>query len=230
MNTKKSILLVSGITIALILIVYACKDKTTKATNDVSVVASVLDGSGEIYLVDTTNSTIEWIGSTPGNYKHNGTIKLTNGQFTVNNDQLISGRFTININSISNLDQTGKDKTNLEGHLKNEDFFEVGKFPFGNFEITEIKNDSTGQKAVGNLTLKEKTNSIEIPVTIKIDEKFISAESATFSIDRTKWGIVYNSGIIGTIKDDLINDEIQLKLKIVAEKSKLKPRSNTGNE
>ena len=218
MNVKKRILVVSGTFVALFLFFYACKPKT-EAINSESAPAVALDGTGDVYIVDTLTSVIEWIGATPGNYQHNGTIRLSAGQFTVSNNQLTSGKFTININSITNLDQTGKDKTNLEGHLKNEDFFEVEKFPFGSFEITGIRSDSTGEKIVGNLTLKEKTNSIEIPAKIKIDENNVRAETPTFTIDRTKWGIVYNSGIIGTIKDDLINDEISLKLKIVASKS-----------
>jgi polyisoprenoid-binding protein YceI len=218
MNVKKRILIVSGTFVALLLFFYACKTRT-EAINSESTPAAALDGTGDVYLVDTLTSVIEWIGATPGNYQHNGTIRLSAGQFTVSNNQLTSGNFKININSITNLDQTGKDKTNLEGHLKNEDFFEVEKFPFGRFEITGIRSDSTGEKIVGNLTLKEKTNSIEIPAKIKIDENNVRAETPTFTIDRTKWGIVYNSGIIGTIKDDLINDEISLKLKIVASKS-----------
>jgi len=218
MNIKKRFLVISGTFVALLIFFYACKTKT-EAINSESSPAAVLNGAGEVYLVDTLTSVIEWVGATPGNYQHNGTIRLSAGQFTVSNNQLTSGKFTININSITNLDQTGKDKTNLEGHLKNEDFFEVEKFPFGSFEITGIRSDSTGEKIVGNLTLKEKTNSIEIPAKVKIDEKYVVAETPTFTIDRTKWGIVYNSGIIGTIKDDLINDEISLKLKIVASKS-----------
>ena len=218
MNVKKRTLIGSGIFVALLLFFYACKSKTETTKPDATPVA-VLNGTGDVYLVDTLTSVIEWIGATPGNYQHNGTIRLSAGQFTVSNNQLTSGNFKININSITNLDQTGKDKTNLEGHLKNEDFFEVEKFPFGRFEITGIRSDSTGEKIVGNLTLKEKTNSIEIPAKVKIDEKYVVAETPTFTIDRTKWGIVYNSGIIGTIKDDLINDEISLKLKIVASKS-----------
>lgn len=218
MNVKKRTLIGSGIFVALLLFFYACKTRT-EAINSESTPAAALDGTGDVYLVDTLTSVIEWIGATPGNYQHNGTIRLSAGQFTVSNNQLTSGNFKININSITNLDQTGKDKTNLEGHLKNEDFFEVEKFPFGSFEITGIRSDSTGEKIVGNLTLKEKTNSIEIPAKVKIDEKYVVAETPTFTIDRTKWGIVYNSGIIGTIKDDLINDEISLKLKIVASKS-----------
>jgi polyisoprenoid-binding protein YceI len=218
MNIKKRFLVISGTFVALLIFFYACKTKT-EAINSESSPAAVLNGAGEVYLVDTLTSVIEWIGATPGNYQHNGTIRLSAGQFTVSNNQLTSGKFTININSIANLDQTGKDKTNLEGHLKNEDFFEVEKFPFGSFEITAVRSDSTGEKILGNLTLKQKTNAIEIPVKLKIDEKFVLAETPTFTIDRTKWGIVYNSGIIGTIKDDLINDEISLKLKIVASKS-----------
>jgi polyisoprenoid-binding protein YceI len=214
---KKSISLAVGLAIAVLLLFYACKGKTN-VTNEVGSMHATLDGSGEVYLVDTVTSIIEWVGSTPGNYKHNGTIKLSQGQFTVKDNQLTSGKFTININSINNVDQTGKDKTNLESHLKEKDFFEVEKFPFGNFEITEIKSDSTGQVVIGNLTLKGVTNSIQIPTLLKIDGKFVSAETSSFTIDRTKWGIVYNSGVIGTIKDDLINDEISLKMKIVAAK------------
>ena len=223
MKIKKSLLLLLGSVISMVLIVYGCKQKAAIGVNEVSSVSNVLDGSGEIYQVDTTMSIIEWIGSTPGNYKHRGTIKLSVGQFTVNNNQLTSGTFTIDINSITNLDQSGKDRANLESHLKEKDFFEVEKYPLGSFEITEIKADSTGKRVIGNLTLKQITNSIQIPVKIRIDEKSVLAETSAFSIDRTKWGIVYNSGIIGTIKDDLINDEISLKLKIVATKNRANP-------
>ncbi len=218
MKFKKSLSLVVGLFIATLILFYACKGKISEPKNDIGLASPTMDGSGEVYLVDTATSIIEWVGSAPGDYKHSGTIKLSDGRFTVKDNQLTSGKFTININSVNNTDQQGKDKTNLEGHLKNKDFFEVEKFPFGSFNITEIKTDSTGQKVTGNLTLKQVTNSIQIPTTIKVDEKFVLAETSTFSIDRTKWGIVYHSGIIGTIKDDLINDEIILKMKIVATK------------
>jgi polyisoprenoid-binding protein YceI len=86
----------------------------------------------------------------------------------------------------------------------------------GTFEITQTKTDSVGQKVIGNLTLKGKTNAIEIPVRLHIDEKTITVESQEFAIDRTRWGIVYSSGVIGTLKDDLINDEVLIKIKLVA--------------
>jgi polyisoprenoid-binding protein YceI len=218
MKLNKSISLVVGLGVATLISFYACKKKSSETTNETNPISSQLDGSGEVYLVDTTQSMIEWEGATPGGYKHNGTIQLSQGQFTAKDNQLTSGKFTININSIANHDQAGKDKTNLEGHLKEKDFFEVEKFPTGSFEITEIKKDSAGHKVIGNLMLKQVTNSIQIPTQLRIDPNYVYAETSVFTIDRTKWGIVYNSGIIGTIKDDLINDDISLKLKIVAAK------------
>lgn len=207
-----------GLAVAIGIAFVGCGKKNQEVATESGAAANTLDGSGAVYIVDTVASLIEWTGGTPTNYKHTGNLRLKDGKFTANENELTSGNFTIDINSINNLDQTGKDKSNLEEHLKNSDFFEVEKFPVGQFEITQIKTDSLGQMVVGNLTLKGKTNSIEIPATIRIDENRISAETPEFIIDRTKWGIVYQSGIIGALKDDLINDEVILKLKIVANK------------
>ena len=218
MKSKKSISIIAGITVALIILFAACKNKTADLVSTAGSTDTQLDGSGDVYQIDTATSVIEWIGATPSNTQHNGILKLSNGQFTAKKNQLTSGTFKISINSITNLDQTGKDKSNLEDHLKNQDFFEVEKYPFGNFTITQLQTDSTGQYVMGNLTLKGITNNIRIPVKLTIDTESISAETPMFTIDRTKWGIVYNSGIIGTIKDDLISDEISLKLKIRATK------------
>jgi polyisoprenoid-binding protein YceI len=205
-----------GLAVAIAIAFVGCGKKNQEVATESGAAVNTLDGSGDVFLVDTIASIIEWTGGTPTNYKHTGNLRLKGGQFTAKENRLTSGKFTIDINSINNLDQTGKDKSNLEEHLKNSDFFEVEKFPFGQFEITQTKTDSTGQKVIGNLTLKGKTNSIEIPVTIRIDENTISAETPEFVIDRTKWGVVYQSGIIGTLKDDLINDEVIIKLKIAA--------------
>lgn len=217
MRKRKSVLLIAGIAIALLIIFYGCQNKP-KEVAKIIVDSVAMDGSGDIYVVDTASSVIEWVGSTPGNYKHNGILKLSEGTLTVNNKNITSGKFTIDITSIYNLDQQGKDRANLESHLKEKDFFEADRFPSGSFEIKQLKKDSISQIVIGNLTLKGITQTILVPAKIKIDDSFILAESTTFSIDRTKWGITYNSGIIGTIKDDLINDDIQLKLKIVAKR------------
>lgn len=211
---NKTLVLAFGIVTALGIGIHGCNTKNRQGENSIS--TNTLDGSGETYVVDTTASVIEWIGGTPTNNTHTGNLRLREGKLTANENRLTGGSFVINIQSINNTDQSGQDKLDLENHLKNSDFFEVEKFPTGAFEITQTKTDSAGQKIIGNLTLKGKTNAIEIPVTLHIDEKTITAASAQFAIDRTKWGIVYSSGVIGTLKDDLINDEVLITLKLVA--------------
>jgi polyisoprenoid-binding protein YceI len=215
MKHKKAQMVAAGIAIALISLFFGCNKKKS-LTQAEAVNSSPLDGAGNAYVVDTTASVIEWIGSTPGNYKHTGTIKLMSGKLTAKDDHLTGGSFVINMNSILNTDQTGKDKSNLEKHLKNGDFFEVEKFPFGDFKLTNAETESSSQSITGNLTLKSITKSIQIPIELKIEDQTLTAQTPMFSIDRTKWGVVYSSGIIGTLKDDLINDEISLKIKIVA--------------
>ena len=58
--------------------------------------------------------------------------------------------------------------------------------------------------------MKGKTKSVNIPVMLKINEDDLTAESATFPINRTDWGVNFRSGLLGTAKDKLINDVVTL--------------------
>ena len=181
--------------------------------------------TGQQYQLDTINSMIEWIGSAPGNYKHNGIVKFSSGTLGAVEESLANGSLKVNMKTISALDQSGKDKKNLESHLMNEDFFEVEKFPAGAFQFVRVGSvaDSAGYslQVEGNLTLKGVTQPVRFKAKASVNPDTLTAESAPFTIDRTKWGIVYHSGIIGTIKDDLINDEIVLKVRLMAAKQSL---------
>ena len=111
--------------------------------------------------VDTDASVINWEGYKPGQYGHQGTIKLQGGELNVKNGMPESGNFVIDITSLANTDLEDPEKrANLEGHLKSGDFFEVEKFPTGAFEMTgvaSLQGDSTAtMKITGNLTLKRR--------------------------------------------------------------------------
>ncbi|MFM8743124.1 MAG: YceI family protein [Cytophagales bacterium] len=210
-----------GLVVSLICI-YCVGKKPAETAKSLEQAASV---AGEQFQLDTINSVIEWIGSAPGNYKHNGIVKFSAGSLGIVEKSIANGSLQVNMKTITALDQTGKDKENLEGHLMNEDFFEVEKFPAGAFEFVRINSvsDSAGYtlKVEGNLTLKNVTQPVKFRAKASITESSITAESVPFTIDRTKWGIVYHSGVIGTIKDELINDEIVLKVKLSAAKQSL---------
>ena len=101
----------------------------------------------KLYEVDTIASAIQWMGSKPTG-SHSGTIGLSKGEIFVKSDSVATGKFTINMKSITVTDpKEGKDKVNLENHVKglgdkmNEDhFFNVNKYPTGYFEITGLTN------------------------------------------------------------------------------------------
>ena len=185
--------------------------------------AVAADPAGDNYAVNTEASVSEWEGYKPGKYSHHGTIQLQSGNLGVSGGNLVSGSFVIDVNSLANADlaENPAKKAKLEGHLKSGDFFEVEKYPTGKFEITKVEPltaDSTGatHHITGNLTLKNITNSITIPAKVGIQNGSLMAETPEFTINRTKWKVEYGSGVIGTIKDELIADDVKLKIKLAA--------------
>ena len=191
--------------------------KTTDETQD----AAQASSDATVYTVDTEASVVEWEGYKPGKYSHVGTIRLQGGELSVKAGVPESGSFVIDINSLEDKDveDPGK-RADLEGHLKSGDFFEVEKYPTGTFEMTGIRMNEADTVAryivVGNLTLKDKTKGIEIPANIESGEGMIRVITPEFTINRTEWGINYNSGILGTVKDQIIADDVKLKINLVA--------------
>ena len=196
----------------------ACKNNTASKVNTIEKqTAAIVDGAA--YTIDTT-STITWVGSKPTG-KHTGTFKLSGGTFIVKDGELKGGTFTINIHSLNNEDLAADagSKAKLEGHLKSPDFFDAAKYPTAKFEITSVEpNTDTTKKEVthiikGNLTLKDSTKNVAIPAKITIDTKTLAA-SATFSIDRTLWGMNYKGP--DNPQNWFIAKVVELKLNLTA--------------
>ena len=78
----------------------------------------------ETYALDTSKTTIEWVGKKIGG-EHKGTIKTQSGSLTVQGDIITAGEVVIDMNSITVTDLEGEWKGKLEGHLKNADFFDT---------------------------------------------------------------------------------------------------------
>ena len=196
----------------------ACNNNpTNKVETTEKKTAASTDGIA--YIVDSTSS-VTWTGSKPTG-KHTGTFKVSAGTFNVKDGALTGGNFTININSLNNEDLAGdaESKAKLEGHLKSPDFFDVAKYPTAKFEITAVEpnTDSTRKDVThiikGNLTLKDSTKNIAIPARVTVDAKTVSA-NATFSIDRTLWGMNYKGP--DNPQDWIIAKSVELKLNLTA--------------
>ena len=203
--------------------VISCKSETkadttqtteTKATTteEVTTPATTVSLDNANYVVDVANSSLSWTGSKATGDKHNGTIKLQKGSFLVENGQVSVGQAVIDMNSIDNTDLEGKWKQKLEDHLKGEDFFFVSEHPTATIDI---KSNTEGTYT-GDLTLRGVKKSINIPATVATEGDNVIVTISSFNIDRTEWGVKYNSGkFFQNLKDKLINDNIQISGKIV---------------
>lgn len=176
----------------------------------------------ETYKVDTAASTVNWKGTKKLGSFHEGTMGVQGGQFMVEKDMVKSGEVTVDMKSLKNTDlKDATDNGKLVGHLSSADFFDVAKYPTSSFKITSVtpakmKNTYTVK---GDFTMIGQTHPIEFPATITMD-KGVATGEATVEIDRTVWGLKYNSG--NAFKDlaanKVINDKFELKLKLVAKK------------
>ncbi len=178
------------------------------------------DGSTPM-TVDVNNSTFSWKATKLMGGGHDGTFNLSAGNLLVKDNQIVGGKFTIDMNSLANTDiEKPEKKADLEGHLKSDDFFDVAAHPTATFEITEAKASNDGrQEITGNLTLKGITKSITFSAAVNPSESGLNANTGSFVIDRTEWDVKYGSGLIGTAQNRIINDKVGIEINLIATKN-----------
>ena len=192
---------------ATVLTLVSCEnpaDKTTSATVADKVDVTASEVAGAVNYSFTPESEIRFVGSKVTG-SHEGGFKKFSGSFGVANGTLAGTgqKITIDMNSV------WSDDDKLTEHLKNEDFFNVSKFPESTFELTGLKQEEEGKYQVsGNLTLTGTTKNITFPATVTVSgEK--AAIHAKFDINRKDFGIAYAGRA-----DDLIRDEVVIELKL----------------
>ncbi|WP_408932297.1 YceI family protein [Corynebacterium sp. YSMAA1_1_D6] len=107
-----------------------------------------------------------------------------------------------------------------DAHVKNEDFFDVEKFPEVTFTATKFDVNEEGEGTVtGDLTIKGTTKSVDFTV----DEAGVAEDpfgntrlgfEAKTSINRTDFGIDFNAPLkTGGV---LVSEEIKIELEVSA--------------
>ena len=203
------------IIVAMGIAIVGCKNKTEEAPTANKETVMLADNSDAKYNVSLEDSSIEWQGFKPTG-SHKGTINLTSGTFTTHEGKIQSGSFVIDMSTIKESEGSAR----LEGHLKSPDFFDVEKYPSASFEITGLEEKDGNTMLSGNLTLKDITNTVTFPVTVSNEADVLSVSSEVFTIDRSKWNVRYGSkSFFDDLKDKFINDDIELKITVKANKS-----------
>jgi polyisoprenoid-binding protein YceI len=170
--------------------------------------------SQEKMAADTSKTTLSWLGEKVTG-QHTGTIKLQSGGLNWQNNKIVSGEFTIDMATIK--ESTGDAR--LEGHLKSDDFFSVGKFPTAKLVLTGSESFEKGSALVkGTLTIKGITNPIEFKSNILKKDDGLWFYS-NIIVDRTKFNVRYGSGtFFDNLGDKVIYDEFKLKVALFVKK------------
>lgn len=168
--------------------------------------------------VNTENSTVKWKGSKISS-SHEGTVNILKGNLNIDHGTLVGGQFSIDMQSLATTDMSEEYNKKLDGHLKNEDFFNVSEFPTASITITNaVKGEGNSYKVVADLTIKGITLPISFAADVNVNGKNFLA-TAKIKIDRTKWDIKYNSGnYFKDLGDKLILDEIEFDIFLLSVK------------
>jgi len=169
--------------------------------------------NSEKHIVITKDSKVEWKGFKPGG-EHFGTIAIKEGSLIVEGDKLISGSFTMDMNSIQLLDSESK---KLLNHLKGDDFFDVKVFPTAKFDVSGSLVVKGKTLVKGFLTIKGITKEISFSANIYTNNKGqLVFESETFKINRANYNIKYKSKTFyANLKDKFIYDEFEMKVMVI---------------
>ncbi len=164
----------------------------------------------EVLKINLSKSSVHWYGYYTFYFGgHDGTIDLKEGYFLKTNDKISGGTFIIDMSTIKSTDiENPKANKGLVNHLKDPDFFDVSKHPYATLSITKVEyNDSTHMRIEADMTIKGITKSINFRAEVNFKEKTMTTK---FKIDRTRWGVNYNS----RLKDNAISDAIGFEVKI----------------
>ena len=168
--------------------------------------------------VNTENSTVKWKGSKISS-SHEGTVNILKGNLNIDHGTLVGGQFSIDMQSLATTDMSEEYNKKLDGHLKNEDFFNVTEFPTASITIINaVRGSGNSYKIMANLTIKGISHPISFAADVNVNGKNFLA-TAKIKIDRTKWDIKYNSGnYFKDLGDKLILDEIEFDIFLLSVK------------
>lgn len=192
-------------------------------TNDESIsepTASILEipsaeTADQVYTLDTSASVLTWEASRLAATPHVGTVAIQSGALFETNGSFTGGEFVIDMTQITE----EKNNERFLNHIKNEDFFGVDQYPTSKLVLTSVvKKSDQSYDLTGNLTIRDQTHPISFSAQIEPKENQWLATSE-FQIDRTKWGIVYDSGsFFMELGDRAIKDEITYRLDLTFQK------------
>ncbi len=168
--------------------------------------------------VDTTHSRVGFAVKHLGIATVRGTFKEFEGTLVIGDDLSTAKAYGKVKTASVDTNEAARDE-----HLRNSDFFDVEKYPEITFESTKIEAiDEDSLKIIGNLTIKDTTNEVELLAEIggtEVDpwgNDRVGLE-AVGKISRSDFGMKFNMALgSGNLA---VGDKVTLNLDISAVKA-----------
>jgi polyisoprenoid-binding protein YceI len=188
----------------------AKKDVDVKADTKTDTKTAAVDTEAKAaggWELDKTASSVGFVGAKVTG-DHEGKFGELDGSLTLGDDGKPSKlEVTVKVDSLTT------DAPDLTKHLLTADFFDAPTYPEAKFVSTAIREKAGENGATheieGELTLHGQTKVVTFPAKVEVTDKEAKG-TAEFKIDRTLWKIEYPG-----MKDDLIKNEVLLKLNLV---------------
>ena len=167
------------------------------------------------YALDPAHTTIGFVARHAMITKVRGNFNEFEGTLTVG-ENITDSAATATVKTAS-IDTKNADR---DAHVKNEDFFDVEKFPEMTFTATKFDVNDKGEGTVtGDLTIKDTTKSVDLDVedVATAEDPFGNTRlgfEATTKINRRDFGIDFNAPLkTGGV---LVSEEIKIELEVSA--------------
>ena len=145
--------------------------------------------------LDETKSVVNFSVSNLGINTVNGTFTGMKGVVKFDPANPAQSRFETSVSAATI--HTGNEER--DAHLKNEDFFEVEKYPIIRFQSQNIKKSGTGYEVSGTLTIKDVSQQVAIPFSVKKSGSETTL-TGNLKVNRKEYGLgsSYGSFMIGS--------------------------------
>ena len=202
----------------------SCADNGKKTeTKDAEKVEINKNETTTVYNKVDPGSFLDWRASHLGGVQPRyGKVYVKSAEILVNDNKITNAMIEMDMATFtveSFEDEDSKNK--LTGHLQSDDFFQISAYPVSLFELTNIKASEGDFNSIitGNLTILDVTKSITFNANIAVSADKVSIKSEDFVVNRTDWGLVYNTeGTEGVPVDYLISNDIGFTIDVVASK------------
>lgn len=173
-------------------------------------------------LLNPELSEIAWKGTKMwGRGMHTGIVPIKKGHLLFSNDHLAGGTITVDMTSIAITDIPANQPAPiriLTGHLEDEVFFDVERYPTGEFSFTKIEYLADRELIIsGNLTIKDVTLNITVPAFVDSTGRLFTT---LFRINRFDWNVAYRGGfgVSQFAARNFVDKHFELKITISAKK------------